>query len=512
MNPAPISTPTLLSSPYRILVAEDEPEIRNHLQVALRRPNFVVDFAEDGEEILNVLAEGIDRPSLVILDARMAGKDGITTLKEIRDQNLSLPIIMLSGLSSATNMAEAMEHGANKFLTKPVSHEELRRAVDLLLPSAPVIPAARRTNGFPEKPELNLKAGEWVRKMEPLLKRLAASDVPVLLQGETGVGKEVLARHIHNQSLRSGKIFLKLNCAALPPELVESELFGYERGAFTGAFKSTAGKFELANGGTILLDEIGDMDLRLQAKLLQVLQDREFHRIGAREATQVDVRVIAATHRQLESQIEQGEFREDLYYRLNVLNIVVPPLRERLDEIVPLASFFLRKYASADTSVPEIGPALRMALLRHQWPGNIRELENVMRRYLVVRNPEIIAEELHRLNSRAAGGNRRMPSKAVGEVQSRWSTGGSSAGADLFSDSTMEQATRPLPSNGQYSPDGMDAENLELVKLDHARKAAETEVITKALYSTQWNRKRAALILGVDYKALLYKMKKLGID
>jgi len=356
MNPAPISTPSLFSSPYRILVAEDEPEIRDHLRLALRRPNFVVDFAEDGEEVLNVLAEGIDTPALVILDTRMSGKDGIATLKEIRDQHLSLPVIMLSGLTSATNMAQAMEHGADKFLTKPVSQEELRRAVDLLLPSTPVIPAARRTNGFPEKPELNLRAGEWIRKMEPLLKRLAASDVPVLLQGETGVGKEVLARHIHNQSLRAGKIFLKLNCAALPPELVESELFGYERGAFTGAFKSTAGKFELANGGTILLDEIGDMDLRLQAKLLQVLQDREFHRIGAREATQVDVRVIAATHRQLESQIEQGEFREDLYYRLNVLNIVVPPLRERLDEIVPLASFFLRKYAGADASVPEATP------------------------------------------------------------------------------------------------------------------------------------------------------------
>ena len=512
MNPAPISTPNLFSSPYRILVAEDEPEIRDHLRLALRRPNFVVDFAEDGEEVLNVLAEGIDTPALVILDTRMSGKDGIATLKEIRDQHLSLPVIMLSGLTSATNMAQAMEHGADKFLTKPVSQEELRRAVDLLLPSTPVIPAARRTNGFPEKPELNLRAGEWVRKMEPLLKRLAASDVPVLLQGETGVGKEVLARHIHNQSLRAGKIFLKLNCAALPPELVESELFGYERGAFTGAFKSTAGKFELANGGTILLDEIGDMDLRLQAKLLQVLQDREFHRIGAREATQVDVRVIAATHRQLESQIEQGEFREDLYYRLNVLNIVVPPLRERLDEIVPLASFFLRKYAGADASVPEIGPALRMALLRHQWPGNIRELENVMRRYLVVRNPEVIAEELHRLNSRGAGGNRRTSPKAVSEAQSRWATGGPAAGADLFADSITEQATRPQPSNGPYSPEGMDAENLELVKLDHARKAAETEVITKALYSTQWNRKRAALILGVDYKALLYKMKKLGID
>jgi two-component system, NtrC family, response regulator AtoC len=511
-----MNTITQLSTPLHILVAEDEPEIREYLQLALRRPNFVVDFAENGEEVLSALATGVDTPDLVILDVVMPRKDGITTLKEIRCQNLSLPILMLSGISSATKMAEAMENGANNFLTKPVSHEELRQAVDVLLPSTSVIPIFKRGDGFSNKPELNLKAGNWIRKIDPLLKRLAACDVPVLLQGETGVGKEVLARHIHNQSLRSGKIFLKLNCAALPPELVESELFGYERGAFTGAFKSTPGKFELANGGTILLDEIGDMDLRLQAKLLQVLQDREFHRIGAKEATQVDVRVIAATHRELEARIEEGEFREDLYYRLNVLNIMIPPLRERLDEIIPLAAFFLRKYAQADTSAPEIGSDLRSALLRHNWPGNIRELENVMRRYLVVRNSEIIVQELHKLNKRVAFGNRRESSITASEVQPRWSAAAASAGSDLFAEPLMRrpvgQATRPAPPSVQSLPDATDAEDSELAKLDQARKAAETEVIMKALYSTQWNRKRAAALLGVDYKALLYKMKKLGID
>jgi two-component system response regulator AtoC len=505
----------LSTPPCRILVAEDEPEIRDYLHLALRRPNFVIDFAENGEEVLNVLARGVDTPALVIMDIVMPRKDGITTLKEIRYQNLSLPVIMLSGFSSSANIAEAMENGANNFLTKPVSHEELRQAVDYLLPAA-THPSPRRAAGFSCKPELNLRAGNWIRKMDPLLKRLAACDVPILLQGETGVGKEVLARHIHDQSLRSGKIFLKLNCAALPPELVESELFGYERGAFTGAFKSTRGKFELANGGTILLDEIGDMDLRLQAKLLQVLQDREFHRIGATEPTQVDVRVIAATHRVLEDRIEQGEFREDLYYRLNVLNIVIPALRERLDEIIPLASTFLRKHALAGASVPEIGPALRSALLRHNWPGNIRELENVMRRYLVVRSPEIIIEELQRRNGGASNGNRRAASNTVSGAQTRWSSGAPSAGADLFGEPspgrTPDQPTGLPPSNGQYLLDSADPENSELVKLDQARKAAESEVITKALYSTQWNRKRAAALLGVDYKALLYKMKKLGID
>jgi two-component system response regulator AtoC len=259
------------------------------------------------------------------------------------------------------------------------------------------------------------------------------------------------------------------------------------------------------------------MDLRLQAKLLQVLQDGEFHRIGAKESTHVDVRVIAATHRDLEARIEQGEFREDLYYRLNVLNIVIPSLRERLDEIIPLASSFLRKHAPAGTSVPEIGPALRAALLRHHWPGNIRELENVMRRYLVLRNPEIIVAELQTINNRLANGNLGASSKAASEVQSRWAAAAaSSSDSDLFGElltrRTTDQATRPRPSDGQYSPHGAEAENSELVKLDQARKAAETDVIMKALYSTQWNRKRSAALLGIDYKALLYKMKKLGID
>jgi len=505
-----MNTVNHLSSPLHILVAEDEPEIRDYLQLALRRPNCVIDFAENGEEVLNVLARGVDTPSLLILDVMMPRKDGITTLKEIRCQNLNLPIIMLSGISSATNMVEAMESGANNFLTKPVTHEELRQAVDLLLPSASGASAPRRENGFPGKLEVNLKEGDWIRKIDPLLKRLAACDVPILLQGETGAGKEVLARHIHNQSLRSEKIFLKLNCAALPPELVESELFGYERGAFTGAFKSTPGKFELANGGTILLDEIGDMDLRLQAKLLQVLQDREFHRIGAKEPTQVDVRVIAATHRDLEARIEQGEFREDLYYRLNVLNIVIPPLRERLDEIIPLASCFLRKHSIADTPVPDIGPMLRTALLRHSWPGNIRELENMMRKYLVVRNPEIIVEELQRLNSRPANAARRASSKAASDGRSRWFMDGPPA-AEFFGEPNG-QATRPSTSNVPDLQECSEVDNSELAKLDQARKTAETEVIMKALYSTQWNRKRSAALLGIDYKALLYKMKKLGID
>jgi two-component system, NtrC family, response regulator AtoC len=510
----PLPTP-----PLRILVAEDEPEIRDYLQLALRRPNTVVDFAGSGEEVLEAMGKDARTPSLVILDLMMPRHGGMSTLQEIRRQDPSVPVIMLSRVCSEIDMAEALREGASHFLSKPVSHDELCQAVEKLLPSttSSVIPISKRSDTQRAKPDLNLKAGNWIRQVEPLLNRMAHSEVPILLQGETGVGKEVLARYIHDHSPRAGGVFLKLNCAALPSELVESELFGYERGAFTGAFKSNPGKFELANGGTILLDEIGDMDLRLQAKLLQVLQDHEFHRIGAKEATKVDVRVIAATHRELEAQIEDGEFREDLYYRLNVVNIVIPPLRERSDEIVPLASFFLRKHAAPDAYLPEIDAELRSALLRHRWPGNIRELENVMRRYLAIRSSEAIVDELNRLHSKANRGARR----AAGRTENDQPQFAAAAAAGAISGQTpMRRSTdRPAPlpapvpvvapSGAAESQDGGDS---ELARLDLARKSAETDVITKALYSTQWNRKRAAALLGVDYKALLYKMKKLGID
>src|SRR5262245_41186151 len=232
-----------------------------------------------------------------------------------------------------------------------------------------------------------------MRELQSLVSHVGWSEAPVLIQGETGSGKEVLARELHANSPRADKIFLKLNCAALPSELVESELFGYERGAFTGAFQKKKGMFEAADGGTILLDEIGDMDVRLQAKLLQVLQDREFQRIGGKETIKVDVRVISATHRDLEKAIIDGTFREDLYYRLNVINLVLPPLCERREDLVPLAEYLLKKYETPGQPVA-LTRDLRHAMVTYQWPGNVRELENVMRKLTVLRNPDMIAQEL----------------------------------------------------------------------------------------------------------------------
>jgi two-component system response regulator AtoC len=318
-----------------------------------------------------------------------------------------------------------------------------------------------------------------MKEINAFVSHVGWSEAPVLIQGETGSGKEVLARELHSHSPRKNKIFLKLNCAALPSELVESELFGYERGAFTGAFQKKAGMFEIADGGTILLDEIGDMDVRLQAKLLQVLQDREFQRIGGKDTIKVDVRIMAATHRDLEKAIVAQTFREDLFYRLNVITIQLPPLRERKEDIVPLAEYLAKRHMVPGKPV-SLSVDLKHAMMTYHWPGNVRELENVIRKLMVFRDADLIARELH--------------SKAI-----RKSTPSMAAYAPGAHDNppapAVESAHAPI---------------LELVT--KAKQQAETEAILAALNSTHWNRKQAAALLKIDYKALLYKMKKLGVE
>jgi two-component system response regulator AtoC len=318
-------------------------------------------------------------------------------------------------------------------------------------------------------------SGAWLHKMERFLHQVGASDAPVLIQGETGAGKEVVAARLHAYSPRANRPFLKLNCAALPSELVESELFGFEKGAFTGAFKNKPGKFDLADSGTLFLDEIGDMDFKLQAKLLQVLQDQRFERLGGKETVSVDVRVLAATHCDLESAIAAGRFREDLYHRLNVINIVVPPLRERTDEIPGLCRYFLAKHAPPGVELPEVSGELLDVMTAYHWPGNVRELENAMRRLLVLPDPQALADDLRlRLRPRAA--------------------------------------THAVAPSVSPPPSGLPPASGTLSKVGEEQRRMEAEVILNALNKTRWNRKQAAAALAVDYKALLYKMKKLGLD
>jgi len=459
---------------HTILVGEDELEVRAYLEMALKCLGYAVELAQDGEEVITQLKSCGSAISGVLLDLMMPQRDGIDALREIRTLYPDLPVIIISGAGSPLNIVNAMKNGASDFLCKPVAHEDLRKALHEALGKPAVLPvpapSSSRNNVF-------VGSNPQMKEIYSLVASIGWSEAPVLIQGETGSGKEVLARDLHNNSPRAGKIFLKLNCAALPSELVESELFGYERGAFTGAFQKKAGMFEAAEGGTIFLDEIGDMDVRLQAKLLQVLQDREFQRIGGKETIKVDVRVMAATHRDLERAIADRSFREDLYYRLNVINIELPPLRERQEDIMAMAEYLLKKHALPGKPV-SLNMALKNAMMRYRWPGNVRELENVVRKLCVLRDPDLIARELH---AKAM----RHPVLA----------GASSSVPEPLRAAAGENGSTPI-----------------LEQVTKAKQQAETEAILAALNSTHWNRKQAAVLLKIDYKALLYKMKKLGIE
>ncbi|MEO8371458.1 MAG: sigma-54 dependent transcriptional regulator [Candidatus Solibacter sp.] len=462
----------------RILVGEDELEVRAYLEMAVKCLGYSVELAQDGDEVLSCLQASGPPPDAVLLDLMMPNRDGLDTLKEIRRIHSSLPVIIVSGAFSTMNVVAAMKNGATDFLCKPVVHEDLQKAITRALdlrggsnfPSVEktIIPATRAFVGTNPR----------MREIQSLADQIGWSEAPVLVQGETGSGKEVIAREFHARSPRAKKLFLKLNCAALPSELVESELFGYERGAFTGAFQKKAGMFEMADGGTILLDEIGDMDVRLQAKLLQVLQDHQFQRIGGKDIVKVDVRIMAATHRDLEAAIADRTFREDLYYRLNVINIHIPPLRERSQDILAMAEYLMKRHATPGVPPPALSPELRRTMLTYGWPGNVRELENVVRKLLILGDADLIARELQGKTTRRA----------------------------LVAAAKAENVTRPAATDFAVS----DSPILEQVT--KAKHQAQTDAILAALNATRWNRKQAAALLKVDYKALLYKMKKLGVE
>jgi DNA-binding NtrC family response regulator len=363
----------------QVLIVDDDPGMRTALDIGFRRHGWSVETASGTGEALAKFRRG--QHSLVVTDIRMPDGDGFTVMRSIQALAPSTAVILLTAFASVPDAVEAMKSGACDYLVKPISFERLEQAARILV--------ARRATTAGE--DLVGRCPVWLRVVERA-RQAAATNADILIEAESGTGKELLARLIHRCSPRRDRPFVPVNCAAFPETLLESELFGHTKGAFTGAAGERAGKFELANGGTLLLDEIGDMPLSLQPKLLRVLQEREVDRLGGTRSIKVDVRVIATTNRPLEQMIEAGTFRADLFYRLNVVPLTIPPLRERKADIAVLAEHFARRYAAAGR-VLSLDPELVRRLEDYDWPGNVRELSNLVRRAVVLASGQTIGLE-----------------------------------------------------------------------------------------------------------------------
>ena len=449
-----------------ILIVDDEPGMRRYLRTVLELDSYRVSTAANGEEALERVQR--EQPDVVLLDMVMPGPDGLETLKRIRESRPTIKVVMLSCVRDTRKVAMAMRLGAHDYLSKPVQKEEMDDVLRFCLENpGPTAPGAGEAIEVVQG-VCFFAATEQMRLIRAQAMQVARFDFPVLLLGESGTGKEVLAQLIHKYSDRAHRTFLKVNCAAMPSELLESELFGYEPGAFTGAVKAKPGKFELCNKGTILLDEIGEMSPALQAKLLQVLQDGQFSRLGGRHQVKVDVRVLAATNINMVESIAKKTFREDLYYRLSSFVMSMPALRQRKEEIPMMLRHFMIQVAERYACpLLSISPRLVRACENYPWPGNIRELENFVKRYLVLGDEDAAIAELER-----------------GTVQ----------------DNGAADAVQAEPQNPDLK---------QMVKT--LKNGAEMEAIANALEENGWNRKRTASVLNISYKALLYKIRQYDI-
>ncbi len=465
---------------FRVLVIDDDPGIREYLTALGERQGYQVSVAADGEEALGSLSDS--RPDIVTLDAVLPGMDGLETLRQMKKMIPDIPVIMLSGHGQARTIVEAMRLGASDFLRKPFEVEELELAFQKALETSALKEEVESLRGRvrTETDTLGLLGDSPnMKEVREIIEQVADTDITVLVRGESGTGKEIVARGLYQLSGRRGRPFVKVNCAALPSELLESELFGFEKGAFTGAQKRKLGKFEYANHGTIFLDEISEMHPGLQAKLLQVLQDGEFSRLGGESDVKVDTRIIAATNRNLEQAVREGSFREDLYYRLNVMTIHIPALRDRIDTIPLLVDNFLRMYNEQyNKRQPQLSDRTLDVMMNYHWPGNVRELENMVKRMVVLGNEDTVLQEI------------AMREAPVEEESSGDALDLEALGADFSS-----------------------GEALDLKAISkRAAQIAEKRVIERVLHQTRWNRKEAAERLQISYKALLYKMKENGLS
>lgn len=450
-----------------VLVLDDEINIRKILSAMLKAEGYLVHTAATIAEAKEKLKQS--RIQAVLSDLRLTREDGLQLLKWVRDEQLGIPVIILTAHGSIDSAVDAMKQGAFDYLSKPFDRSELVRVIKKAVLSFNFQNEELKSWKNAGGPNLMIGETPKMLKLYGMIDKVAASDSTVLILGESGTGKELIAAAIHERSSRASAPFIKINCAAIPDNLMESELFGHERGAFTGAVSSKPGRFELADKGTLFLDEIGEMSVEMQVKLLRVLQEKAFERVGGVRTLNVDVRLIAATNRNLEKEVKEGRFRSDLFYRLNVVPIELPPLRERPEDIPRLVAFFLQKMSDRmKKTLPTMQPETLELLIQYPWPGNIRQLENVIERVMVLNEGGMVTPE-------------QLPEEIL-EYEEQ-----------IF-------VERQKASAGSLK---------ELVK--DATRRIEKKAIEEALQETQNNVTQAARKLNISRKGLQLKMKELGI-
>jgi len=469
----------------KLLLIDDEADVQYSFRRIFDSPEIKLETASSGEEGLRLVPRF--NPDLVIMDVRMGGMTGLETLRRLRESHAKLPVIMMTAYGTTQTAIEAMKLGAYDYLLKPFDVPRLQQIVADALKTARTMRQVVSYQPLLESEDYELGIigrSEGMQRVFKLIGQLAASDATALITGESGTGKELVARAIYHHSRRSGQPFLAINCAAIPENLLESELFGHEKGAFTGAHTQRVGKFEQCNKGTIFLDEIGDMTPATQTKILRVLQSGVFERVGGNSPVKVDVRVIAATNKPLEQAVAAREFREDLFYRLNVVRIHLPPLRERREDIPLLADYFLKKHASGGRKLKGIQREAVDLLREHAWPGNVRELENVIQRALVVaKGDAIIAADLGEVLPATPASMRPHGKEATsGEASSDAST------ARQFARKLLEEAARD--------------KTIKLIP------AMERVLIAEALSQTKGNQVQAAKLLGITRATLRKRIEK----
>jgi len=473
-----------LSEHARVLVADDEPGIRFVLRETLTEAGHEVVEAASGDEALAALASG--EFAIAFFDIRMPGPSGLELLDQVKASGSEAAVVIITAQSTFENAVEAMKRGALDYLVKPFGTEEARALVEKALRARALereVRALRReVAGRTATGERLVGTSPAMLELFKTIGRVARSDVPVLVTGESGTGKELIARGIHAASTRAEGPIVPVNAAAIPRELLESELFGHERGAFTGAVESRPGRFREAAGGTLFLDEIGDMPIELQAKLLRVLQSGELTSVGGRRTERVDVRIVAATHRDLDGAVASGRFREDLLYRLRVVPIHVPPLRERRDDVAPLVEHFLGRYSEALAGRRVVvSPEALARLVAHDWPGNVRELENAIKRALVLASGDVLGPEDFAFLAAAAPGPRDAEGPALEAL-------------------VAEEVDAALASP---EPGELFRRLLERV---------ERPLLETVMARTAGNQLRAAALLGINRNTLRKKLTELGID